>query len=431
MLTAMDEGIGRILAALDQSPLKDNTLVIFHSDNGGPAPGTVTSNGPLRAGKATLYEGGVRVPAVARWPGKLEAGKTVTAPLHVSDWHPTLMALAGETTPDQTLDGKNAWESIAEGAPSPHKEILLNATPRSGAIIIEPWKLVINGTREHNDGRDPQSGRTVGLDGDEEADSKSEQIELFNLTDDPYEKKNLAADQPEKVRELRKRYDELAAEAVAPKVAPRAKDFVNPAVWGESSGTASTNAADSSTHQLIDATIELTGDGALKLIPAAERDPNQPTPGFALLDGVKFQEGTIEVELKGRNVRQESFLGVAFHVVDAKTFEGVYFRPFNFQAEPPFKTRAVQYISWPDHRWQTLREQHPGKYENGVNPVPDPDGWFRTRIEVDGKTVRAFVNDASEPSLVVERLTDRESGAVGLWVDIAPGEFRNLRVTPK
>src|SRR5690606_33596595 len=211
MVAAMDEAIGKILAALDQSPLRDNTLVIFHSDNGGPAPGKVTSNGPLRAGKATLYEGGVRVPSIAWWPVKLKAGATVNAPLHVSDWHPTLLALAGLTAEDKQLDGRDAWAAIAEGAPSPRTEILLNSTPRAGAIIIEPWKLVINGQGEHNDGRDPESGKIVGLDGAEEKESASERIELFNLAEDPYEKKNVATEFPDKVRELRTRYDALAS----------------------------------------------------------------------------------------------------------------------------------------------------------------------------------------------------------------------------
>ena len=70
MLAAMDEAIGKILAALDEKKIRDNTLIIFTSDNGGPTPGSVTDNGPLRAGKGTLYEGGVRVAAFAAWPGQ-------------------------------------------------------------------------------------------------------------------------------------------------------------------------------------------------------------------------------------------------------------------------------------------------------------------------------------------------------------------------
>ena len=66
-----------------------------------------------------------------------------------------------------------------------------------------------------------------------------------------------------------------------------------------------------------------------------------------------------------------------------------------------------------------------------MNPVPDPDGWFHARIEVTAKIVRAFVNDAQEPRLVVDRLTDREAGGVGLWVGVFDGEYANLRIIPK
>ena len=88
MVAAEDEAIGEILAALEKKGLRENTLIFFCSDNGGPAPGVVTSNGPLRAGKGTVYEGGVRVPAVAVWPGKIKAGSVVNAALHMVDCIP-------------------------------------------------------------------------------------------------------------------------------------------------------------------------------------------------------------------------------------------------------------------------------------------------------------------------------------------------------
>ena len=123
----------------------------------------------------------------------------------------------------------------------------------------------------------------------------------------------------------------------------------------------------------------------------------------------EFTTGTIEVDLKGKNIRQGSFLGVAFHVADERTFEGIYFRPFNFQAAPPFKTRAVQYIDRPKYNWDTLRETKPGVFENAVNPVPDPEGWFHARVEVGPKQVNVYVNDAKTPSLTVDRL---EAGGI-------------------
>jgi hypothetical protein len=163
----------------------------------------------------------------------------------------------------------------------------------------------------------------------------------------------------------------------------------------------------------------------------AEGDSANGIVGLALPRSLEFSTGLIEIDLKGKNVRQRSFLGVAFNVVDEKTFEAVYFRPFNFKAEEPMRHRAVQYIAWPTNTWEQLRKSAPGQFENSVNPVPDPDGWFHAQIEVTARQVRVFVNHAKEPSLVTHRLS---SGGVqrpvGLFVDSADGQYANLKVTP-
>ncbi len=221
MVAAMDEAIGSILAALDEAKMRRDTLIIFSSDNGGPAPGRVTSNGKLRAGKGTLYEGGVRVAALANWPGRIKAGTVVEQPLHMVDWYPTLLKLAGASREQKLpLDGRDAWPTITAGQPSPHKEILLNSTPRNGAIRVGDWKLVLNGHLPSNgNGKTAQKGAEI--------------VELFNLAQDPSEKNNQAMANPAKVKELRARYEALARQAVAPKQAPKARDFKTPAVWGE------------------------------------------------------------------------------------------------------------------------------------------------------------------------------------------------------
>lgn len=192
--------------------------------------------------------------------------------------------------------------------------------------------------------------------------------------------------------------------------------------------------SDGKTWRLVNAEAQFGQEAGKQFVrlQAKGGDPGKvETAGLALVEGLTFREGTIEVDLQGRNVRQHSFLGVTFHATDGTTFETVYFRPFNFNADPPFRSRVVQYTSLPEHSWQKLREETPGVYEHAVNPVPDPDGWFHARIEVTAKTVRAFVNDAQEPSLVVDRLTERETGGVGLWVGVFDGTFANLRITPK
>jgi hypothetical protein len=151
---------------------------------------------------------------------------------------------------------------------------------------------------------------------------------------------------------------------------------------------------------------------------------------MALVESLEFANGTIEVDLRGRG-KQASFLGVAFGVADGKTYEAVYFRPFRFQSNDPVqRTHAVQYIASPDHPWDKLRAQAPGVYESAVSPIPDPAGWFHVRIDVKKKQVSVFVNDAKDPSLVVERLRGVEKGRVGLWVDSQPGYFADLRILP-
>lgn len=172
------------------------------------------------------------------------------------------------------------------------------------------------------------------------------------------------------------------------------------------------------------------GRPAVRLV--AEGDSANGIVGLALPPGAAFATGTIAIDLKGRNLRQRSFLGVAFNVVDAKTFEAVYFRPFNFKADDPFRGRAVQYIAWPTNTWEHLRKTQPGRFEQPLDPAPDPDGWFHAEVEVTTSQVRVFVNHAKTPSLVVARLS---SGAgivrpVGLFVDSADRHYANLTIAP-
>ncbi len=156
----------------------------------------------------------------------------------------------------------------------------------------------------------------------------------------------------------------------------------------------------------------------------------QPGDGIAYVEGVEFGNGTIEFDVRGKDVPQQSFVGIAFHGVDGTTYDGIYFRPFNFQtADPARRVRAVQYISRPTYDWQKLRAEHPGVYEQPVHPVPDPNGWFHARVVVAGAKVSVFVGDATEPSLVVTRLSQRTKGLVGLWVgNNSGGDFANLSI---
>jgi arylsulfatase A-like enzyme len=221
MLAAMDEAIGQIVAAVEKAGVRKDTLFVFSSDNGGPRPGVVTDNGKYRAGKGTLYEGGVRVAAFVTWDGHVKPGSTILEPLHMVDWYPTLRKLCGaETTQKLPLDGCDLWPTLTQGKPSPHDAILLNTTPAVGAIRVGDWKLVVsNGTD------DPDGGPAKN--------SSKRRAELFNLHDDPYEKTNLADTQPDRLKDLQNRLAAFAKQAVPPKAKPRPKGFVSPKVWGE------------------------------------------------------------------------------------------------------------------------------------------------------------------------------------------------------
>ena len=233
MVTALDQQVAQIVAALDRRGMTAETLIFFSSDNGGPTQLGAT-NGKFRAGKGTLYEGGVRVPAFASWPSRIKSGTVVREPLHIVDWYPTLLRLAGASlTQGRPVDGKDIWLTITAGRRSPHQEILLNAAPATGAIRVGNWKLVLNGRVSAAEGENaPQSGANENPAERPIAGGASE-TELFNLADDPWEKVDLAAKESGKLQELRKRYEALARQAVPPKARPRPADFRSPKVWGE------------------------------------------------------------------------------------------------------------------------------------------------------------------------------------------------------
>lgn len=227
MVAAMDEAVGRIVAALEAAGLRGSTLILFSSDNGGPNPGRVSDNGLLRAGKGTVYEGGVRVPACAVWDGRIKPGTTINHPIHITDWYPTLLKLAGASLKQKLpLDGFDLWPTLRAGKPSRRGEILHNTTPQGGALRVGDWKLVVNGAALREGGPDEEAPASVA------PQSAPQTVELFNLAQDPYEKNNLAAQHPDKVKQLRARYDALAGTAAAPKYETKPPGFKSPKVWG-------------------------------------------------------------------------------------------------------------------------------------------------------------------------------------------------------
>ena len=203
-ITAMDDEIGRVLAALEQKGMRDNTIIVFQSDNGGTrnamfaGEGDMSKvvipcdNGPYRDGKGSLYEGGTQMPAIVNWRGHIKPGTVVNGMIHVVDAYPTLAGLAGaKPDPDKPLDGIDMWPTISEGQPSPRTEVIYNIEPFRAGVREGDWKLIW---------RTPLPSA----------------VELYNIADDPSEKNNLAIQNPDKVQELQKRANELAAAAVKP-----------------------------------------------------------------------------------------------------------------------------------------------------------------------------------------------------------------------
>jgi arylsulfatase A len=181
LLEELDTGVGRIMDAVDQAGLQGHTLILFLSDNGGleheQSGKVVTSNKPLRGEKGMLYEGGIRIPAIARYPGRIPAASECSVPLITMDVHPTVIALTGATTPAaQPCDGVSLLPWFDQPTAPPARDALYwhlphyhHSTPAS-AIQRQGWKLL----EFFEDGR----------------------LELYDLKHDPGESKNLAAAEP-------------------------------------------------------------------------------------------------------------------------------------------------------------------------------------------------------------------------------------------
>jgi arylsulfatase A-like enzyme len=207
MLAAVDAAIGQIVGALEKSGLRENTLIAFSSDNGGPRPG---ENTPLRNYKGTLYEGGVRAAAFANWPGRIPAGVTIKEPMHAVDWYPTLVKLVGGTLQQKLpLDGRDVWPMLTQGAKSPHEAILLVQNPERAAVRMGDWKLMMNASETDREAESeaPAKKKARGK-------GTAKGVALYNLASDVGEKTDLAATETERVTAMRAKLEELLRGAV-------------------------------------------------------------------------------------------------------------------------------------------------------------------------------------------------------------------------
>lgn len=171
--------------------------------------------------------------------------------------------------------------------------------------------------------------------------------------------------------------------------------------------------------------VELTKKDSSDAVIITKTDADQ----LMWLDNYNFANGTIEFDAKGKSgPPQSSFVGIAFRVVDEKTYDAIYFRPFNFRSPNPVnKSHAVQYMSHPDWTWKRLRDEHAGEYEKGIVPEPNGDEWFHAKIVIQKPEIKVYVNGADDPSLVVKELSDRKGGSVGLWCN-GFGIIANLKI---
>ena len=146
-----------------------------------------------------------------------------------------------------------------------------------------------------------------------------------------------------------------------------------------------------------------------------------------------FKNGKITIRMRGKDVFQRSFIGIAFHGLNDSTYDAVYCRPFNFFAKDSVrKIHAIQYISHPQFTWKKFRDERNGVFEKEIINPPNPNDWFSMTIVVDKKSVKAFINQDPKPSLTVDRLTQRSMGKLGIFMgDGSGGDFERITIESK
>jgi len=153
--------------------------------------------------------------------------------------------------------------------------------------------------------------------------------------------------------------------------------------------------------------------------------------GIVWLPFKDFNNGTIEIEMRGKDIFQRSFIGIAFHGVDDNNYDAVYCRPFNFFATDSVRRiHAVQYISHPNFTWEKLRKERNAVFEKEIINPPNPNDWFTMKLVVNNTTVKAYINNASQSSLTVEKLNNTTSGKIGLFTaGSSGGDFKIIKIT--
>ena len=199
MLAPLDDGVGRVLERLRRHGLHQDTLVFFLSDNGGPTAELTSSNKPLRGGKGQLFEGGIRVPFLAQWPGRMPPGAVIEHPVSALDVLPTALAAAGAPLPAKPLDGANLLPLLTGKSSRPPHESLFWRYGMNVALRRGGWKLVSQ----------------------REAGKEDPSFQLFDLEQDPSESRDLAAREPGLAASLLAELRALNSQMVAPLWGPK------------------------------------------------------------------------------------------------------------------------------------------------------------------------------------------------------------------
>lgn len=188
---------------------------------------------------------------------------------------------------------------------------------------------------------------------------------------------------------------------------------------------------------VVTAGTEYRGKQAIQVL-AAQSSGDAQREHLAILSGIEFENGTIELELSGKprasaGGMARGFVGVAFRVRkdEPNNYEAFYLRPTNGRAEDQVRrNHSVQYISHPDHPWDKLRAEFPSLYESYADLVPGQ--WTKVKIVVNGLDARLYVGGAEQPCLIVKDLKHgQRSGAIALWIEPSTeAYFRDLKVSP-
>ena len=152
--------------------------------------------------------------------------------------------------------------------------------------------------------------------------------------------------------------------------------------------------------------------------------------GIIWLPFKMLKNGSIEVVMRGKDVLQRSFIGIVFHGLNDSIYDAVYCRPFNFLAKDSVRrNHAIQYISHPVFTWKKLREERNAVFEKEILNPPNPNEWFTIKVVIDNMIIKAFINNSETPSLVVEKLNNRITGRIGLFVaDSSGGDFKSVKI---